>query len=271
MIAYMAGTTISAAVEEYLESDEFRKKGSRGPAMVELRKFSGWSGDDREPSALRGHDVATYAESMGPANPDNTRRAEHIRKFLIWLKSRSYIEQSLAPHLRLKKAPRSGGAKGTGASAPTSVELTADGVAALETEYAVLMEKRIAVREDIRRAMQDKDFRENSPLDAAKEEQGHIEARVREIEAMLKRAVIVDVAAQTGRVRVGSKVRVKNLGNAKVTEYSIVGPTEANSADGKISSVSPVGKALINATTGDEVEVSIPAGTMKLLVESVQG
>jgi transcription elongation factor GreA len=238
--------------------------------MIELRKFSGWSGDDREPSALRGHDVATYAESMGPANPDNTRRAEHIRKFLIWLKSRSYIEQSLAPHLRLKKAPRSGGTKGQ-VLAPTSVELTADGVAALEVEYAVLMEKRIAVREDIRRAMQDKDFRENSPLDAAKEEQGHIEARVREIEAMLKRAVIVDVAAQTGRVRVGSKVRVKNLGSSKVTEYSIVGPTEANSADGKISSVSPVGKALINATTGDEVEVSIPAGVMKLLVESVQG
>jgi transcription elongation factor GreA len=266
----MAGTTLIDAVEEYLESPEFKKKGSRGPAMVELRKFSGWNGDGREPSTLRGHDVATYAESMGPANPDNTRRAEHIRKFLIWMKGKTYIDQSLAPHLRLKKAPRTAGVR-VDKPAADSVELTADGVKALEGEYAVLMDKRIAVRDDIRRAMQDKDFRENSPLDAAKEEQGHIEARVREIEAMLKRAVIVDGKAQTGRVRVGSKVRVKNLGNEKVTEYSIVGPTEANAADGKISSVSPVGKALINATAGDEVEVSIPAGSMKLLVESVQG
>jgi transcription elongation factor GreA len=119
--------------------------------------------------------------------------------------------------------------------------------------------------------MQDKDFRENSPLDAAKEKQGHIEARIREIEAMLKRAVIVDGALQTGRVRVGSKVRVKNLGSEKITEYSIVGPTEANAAEGKISSVSPVGKALINAAAGDEVNVDVPAGTMTLIVEAVHG
>ncbi|MEO6197700.1 MAG: transcription elongation factor GreA [Dehalococcoidia bacterium] len=266
----MASSTVGSAVEEYLDSPEFAKKGSRGPTLVELRKFSGWYGASRDTSNLRGHDVATYAESMGPANPDNTRRAEHIRKFLIWLKGKGYAEQSLAPHLRLKKMPRSGGARVESAS-QTTVELTADGIAALETELASLMEDRISIRQDIGTAMQDKDFRENSPLDAAKEKQGHIEARIREIEAMLKRAVIVDGALQTGRVRVGSKVRVKNLGSEKITEYSIVGPTEANAAEGKISSVSPVGKALINATAGDEVNVDVPAGTMTLVVEAVHG
>jgi transcription elongation factor GreA len=133
------------------------------------------------------------------------------------------------------------------------------------------MGERLSVREDIRKAMLDKDFRENSPLDAAKDKQGHIEARVREIEAMLKRAVIVDTAARTGKVRVGCTVRVKNVTNGKTTEYSIVGPTEANAAQGKISSDSPVGKALLNNSPGDEVEVQAPAGTMKLVIEAVQG
>ena len=133
------------------------------------------------------------------------------------------------------------------------------------------MGDRLLVREEIRKAMLDKDFRENSPLDAAKDKQGHIEARVRDIEAMLKRAVIVDDKARTGRVRVGSTVRVKNAGSGKVTEYAIVGPTEANAAEGKISSVSPVGKALLDCVPGDEVEVSVPSGTVKLHVEAVQG
>jgi transcription elongation factor GreA len=132
------------------------------------------------------------------------------------------------------------------------------------------MQARFAVREDIRKAMLDKDFRENSPLDAAKDKQGHIEARIREIEAMLKRAVIVD-STGTGRVRVGCMVKVKNLGTGREMEYAIVGPTEANAADGKISSVSPVGKALLDRRPGDEVEIDVPAGMMKLRVESIQG
>src|SRR6185295_4641274 len=98
----------------------------------------------------------------------------------------------------------------------------------LKTEHTKLMGERLSVREDIRKAMLDKDFRENSPLDAAKDKQGHIEARIREIEAMLKRAVIVDTAAQTGKVRVGCTVKVKNSANGKTLEYHIVGPSEAN-------------------------------------------
>jgi transcription elongation factor GreA len=88
---------------------------------------------------------------------------------------------------------------------------------------------------------------------------------------MLKRAVLVDTAAKTGRVRVGCTVRVKNVTNGKTTEYAIVGPTEANAAQGKISSDSPVGKALLDNSPGDEVEVQAPAGTMKLVIEAVQG
>jgi transcription elongation factor GreA len=274
-------TTLGEAVATYFEEtrkkqEKSKTKGSLGPSENEVKKFAGWYGEDKTVGSIRRHNIESYAESMGPSNPDNTRRAEHIREFLRWLDkgrwpdARERKEKSLASQLRLKKTPKTGGVK-SGPEAPATVELTADGIAALEAEYATLEEQRLSVREDIRRAMQDKDFRENSPLDAAKDKQGHIEARAREIQAMLKRAVVVDGAAKTGRVRVGSKVRVKNLGNQRVMEYLIVGPTEANAAEGKISSVSPVGQALIDSTIGDEVEVEVPAGTMKLAVEAIEG
>ncbi len=264
----MPDVKLGDAAAQFLETV---KGPGRQAALAELNRFTRWYGGDRTITNLRGHDVATYGESMGPATPETTKRAEQIRAFLIYLKKEGALEQNLAPHLRLRKAGRSNvGAQNVAANS-AAVELTEEGVDALKAELATLMEARIAVRAEIGKAMLDKDFRENSPLDAAKDKQGHIEARIREIEAMLKRAVIVDRQAQTGRVRVGCAVRVKNAVNGSVVEYHIVGPTEANAAERKISSDSPVGKALLNKVPGDEVEIAVPAGSMTLLVEQVTG
>jgi transcription elongation factor GreA len=261
----MAQMTLSDAISAYLESI---KGPSRQGALSELNRFKTWfNKPDSLVTALKPHDVATYGEGMGPANPETTRRAEHIRGFLVYLKKQGITQTNLATHLRLRKASRAPGAQH--AEAPPSVELTADGITALKSELEDLMAQRIAVRKEIQKAMLDKDFRENAPLDAAKDKQGHIEARIREIESMLKRAVIVDSSAQTGRVRVGAVVQVKDAASGRIVRYSIVGPTEANAAEGKISSASPVGKALLDRTPGDEVEVSVPAGTMRLIIESV--
>jgi transcription elongation factor GreA len=262
----MSDTTLDQAANKYLETV---KGPGRQQALAELNRFQRWYGSDRLIGQIRGHDVALYGEAMGPATPETQKRAEQLRAFLVFLKKDGILDQNLAPHLRLRKAGKSSGV--AHAAQPSTVELTQSGVDALKAELEGLMGDRIAVREDIRKAMLDKDFRENSPLDAAKDKQGHIEARIREIEAVLKRAVIVDDRAKTGRVRVGSTVRVKNGSTGKVTTYSIVGPTEANAAEGKISSVSPVGKALIDGIPGDEVEVSVPSGTLKLQIEAVEG
>jgi transcription elongation factor GreA len=217
---------------------------------------------------MRGHDVALYAEVMGPATPDTTRKAEHVRSFLQFLKKEGLVETNLAPHLRLRK-----GSKGSAAvHAPGehgSVELTREGVDALNSELQSLVALRPAIREEIRHAMLDKDFRENSPLDAAKEKQGHVEARIREIEAMLKRAVVVEQGGHHGRVRVGTTVVVTNVGTGATNRFVIVGPTEANAADGKISSVSPVGKALLDRREGEEVEVEAPRGVMKFRIDEI--
>jgi transcription elongation factor GreA len=259
--------TLAEAVALYIDTV---KGAARQAAVAELNRFARWYGSEKPLRGMRGHDVATYGEAMGPSTPETARRAEQVRGFFVYLKKQGILEVNLGPHLRLKKSSAKTRRSASSAAAPSTVELTEEGVNALKTELESLMGQRMAVREDIRKAMLDKDFRENAPLDAAKDKQGHIEARIREIEEMLKRAVIVD-ATGTGRVRVGCMVRVTNLGSGREVEYAIVGPTEANAAERKISSVSPVGKALLDRSPGDEVEIDVPAGMMKLRIESIQG
>ncbi|HUF52502.1 MAG TPA: transcription elongation factor GreA [Dehalococcoidia bacterium] len=258
--------TLGEAVTAYAETV---KGAARQAALAELNRFLRWYGPDKRISSMRGHDVALYGDAMGPATPETSKRAEQIRGLFVYLKKQGVLDQNLGSHLRLKKSSLRNRGTASSKAAADSVELTQDGIDALSRELETLMEQRIAVREDIKKAMMDKDFRENSPLDAAKDKQGHIEARIRDIEEMLKRAVVVDEAAATGRVRVGTSVRVVDVSNGQEKRYSIVGPTEANAAEGKISSVSPVGKALLDATEGDEVEVTVPSGMLKLRIESI--
>jgi len=262
----MSDLTLSEAATRFAES---LKDASRQSAIAELNRFIRWYGTDRPLSQMRGHDVSLYADVLGPATPETTRRADYIRSFLQFLKKQGLLEKNLAPHLRLRKSTKSGAPAASRTADAATVELTKEGVDALKAELESLIAMRPAIREEIRHAMLDKDFRENSPLDAAKEKQGHVEARIREIEAVLKRAVVVDGRGHHGKVRVGTTVIVKNLGTGATNRFVIVGPTEANAADGKISSVSPVGKALLGHEEGEEVDVSVPRGVMKLLIQEI--
>jgi transcription elongation factor GreA len=241
---------------------------ARTVAMGDVNRFVRWFGPERPPAQIRGHDVELYAEALGPAVPETSKKADQVRAFLSYMKKEGIVASSLAPHLRLRKSMKRSGAA-TVKRDPDTVELTADGIAALNSERDSLIAQRPAIREEIRRAMLDKDFRENAPLDAAKDKQGHVEARIREIEAMLRRAVEVDSSGASDRVRVGVVVSVTNLKDGSSRQFSIVGPTEANAADGKISSVSPVGKALLDHKAGDEVEVSVPSGVQRFRIEEV--
>src|SRR3990172_105388 len=223
---------------------------SRSSAVAEITKFLRWFGPERLPRQLSAHDVELYAEVLGPSAPETSRKADHIRAFLTFLKKEGAVVDSLASSLRLRKSGR--GSSASSARVQEPIELTQDGIDAPRTELESLIAQRPAIRDAIRHAMLDKDFRENSPLDAAKEKQGHVEAQIREIEGMLKRAVVVDGRGHLGKVRVGTTVIVKNLGTGATSRFVIVGPTEANAADGKISSVSPVGKGLLCRREGGE-------------------
>jgi transcription elongation factor GreA len=219
---------------------------------------------------MRGHNVSLYAEELGPATDDAKRRAEYVRAFLSFLKKEGLIADSLASHLRLRK--NASKASTSRSAERRAIELTADGHATLEAEIEELKAQRPHIREEIRRAMLDKDFRENAPLDAAKDKQAHLEARIREIDETLKHAVIVEKPdAVATRVHIGSTVVVTNLGSGATLRYTVVGASETNAAQGKISNASPIGSALLDRSEGDEVKVTIPAGTLRLRIEKIEG
>ena len=108
---------------------------------------------------------------------------------------------------------------------------------------------------------------ENSEYDEAKNDQAIIEGRIAEIENQLKNVRILDESElNTEIVHVGSRVRIRDEADASEETYKIVGSTEANPMEGRISDESPVGKALLGNGVGDTVEIEIPAGVLNYTI-----
>ena len=129
--------------------------------------------------------------------------------------------------------------------------------------------KRQEIAEKIKEAREQGDLSENAEYDAAKDEQREIEERIVAIELLLKNAEVVD-DAEEGTINIGCKVKLFDKEFDEEVEYMIVGSTEANSMQGKISNESPVGMALLNHRVGDEVTVETQAGILEYKVLSVE-
>ena len=140
--------------------------------------------------------------------------------------------------------------------------LTYAGLKKLEDElHDLKVVKRKEVAGKIKEAREQGDLSENAEYDAAKDEQRDIEARIEEIEKILKNAeVVVEDEVDLDKINVGCKVKVHDYEFDEDMELKIVGSTEANSLEGKISNESPVGKALIGAKVGETVQVESPDG-----------
>ena len=150
--------------------------------------------------------------------------------------------------------------------------LTYEGLKQLENELEDLkVNRRKAVAEKIKEAREQGDLSENAEYDAAKDEQRDIEARIEEIEKILKNVEVVDEdEVDLNKVSVGCKVKVFDITFDEEMEFKIVGSTEANSLKGKISNESPVGIALMGAQVGEEVQVETQAGLMVYKVLEIQ-
>lgn len=150
--------------------------------------------------------------------------------------------------------------------------LTYAGLKKLEEElHDLKVVRRKEVAQKIKEAREQGDLSENAEYDAAKDEQRDIEARIEEIEKILKNAeVVVEDEIELDKINVGCKVKVHDYEFEEDMEFKIVGSTEANSLQGKISNESPVGKALIGARTGDVVEVEMPSGIMRYKVLNIE-
>ncbi len=153
-------------------------------------------------------------------------------------------------------------------AAAKQVILTSEGLEKLEKELEYLKTvKRQEVAAEIKVALGYGDLSENSEYDEAKNKQAQMEIRIVEIEAMLKNAKVIDEAEiSTDTVSLGCTVTVYDVEFEEEIQYNIVGSTEADPSNGKISDESPVGTALLGKKVGDIVEVPAPAGSIELKV-----
>lgn len=125
------------------------------------------------------------------------------------------------------------------------------------------------VREAIAEARDKGDLSENFEYHAAKREQSRLLGRIRFKQKVLANARVIDMSRlETGRVQLLSKVEMTNLSNNKKMTYTIVNPHEANIHEGKISIKSPIAQALLNKKSGDTVEVTVPAGTLRFQIDN---
>ena len=150
--------------------------------------------------------------------------------------------------------------------------LTYQGLQKLEEELQNLkVVRRKEVAQKIKEAREQGDLSENAEYDAAKDEQRDIEARIEDIEKILKNAeVVVEEEVELDKISIGCKVKILDCEFNDELEYNIVGSTEANSLKGKISNESPVGKALLGAKIGDVVKVETHVGELEYKVLEIQ-
>ena len=260
--------SLTESLNQYLASS---KVGKQPQGQLELRRFIQWCGSDRSVSELTPPMIADYGAAAGMWGGNSAQRLKPVRSFLTFLSDQGLLKVSLTSHLKASKAKK--GAPRVNPKTPSDqAQLSAEGYANLEARLEMLKQERVKVVGDIRLAMADKDFRENAPLDAAKERQGLIESSIREMENILAHAVVRSAdGAGTGpqKVRLGTVVTLRDRRNGKEVRYTLVDSREADPPAGKISSISPVGKALLDKVLGEELLITVPRGTVHYTIEGI--
>ncbi|WP_439882242.1 transcription elongation factor GreA [Pontibacter sp. MBLB2868] len=142
---------------------------------------------------------------------------------------------------------------------------TAEGLQKLKDELAVLKTKgRSEVARQLAEARDKGDLSENAEYDAAKDAQGHLELKIAKMEEIVGNARLIDEShLDASKALILSKVKIKNLKNNMVVNYTLVAEEEADLAAGKISVKSPIGKGLLGKSVGDVAEITVPAGNIK--------
>ena len=241
----------------------------RQEGQPEVTKFIRWCGRDRDVSEITNQEVEQYATGLSNS-PAANKGYEHVRAFLAYAHKQRATKTNLASSFRLKKTSASA-ARSTRLQQDVT-QLTEEGHRRLSEELKELKGSRGQIAEELRRAAADKDFRENAPLEVAREHQGQVESKIRELEATLGSAVVLKKGMRgekTTQVSIGSSVGLKDLTSGENLTYILVASHEANLAEGKLSISSPVGKALLGRAKGEEVEVKVPAGTFRYFIEGI--
>ena len=245
------------------------KPQDREASQPEVNRFVRWFGSERPIAQLAPPQVESYADGLSPSDTDYTKRLERVRAFLVCARKEGWTPGNLSIHLKAKKVKL--GLAATSRPSPEVVPLTRQGFNKMKSELTELKDKRPHLIEEIRKAAADKDFRENAPLHAAREKLGYLEGRIIEFEETLKGARIIDETPQSAlKANIGDSLVLQDLASGEEMKYRIVNPKEVNPAQGKISSASPIGKALLGRGEGDKVEISVPAGKLRYQVKRIE-
>ena len=244
--------------------------GESGVSQQEVYKFIRWFGRERPFTGLTAAEVDKYAEQLSLSDTDYTRKLEMVRNFLVYAKKKGWSKANLAVHLKARKG-KTNRPPSSRRSSPETTSLTRQGYAELEAELAALQSESYKAIDEIRRAAADKDFRENAPLQAARERRGQLEGRIIELEGALKSAVVIDEKQEpTLRVGIGDSVILCDLDSGEELHYMLVSPREVDPTNGKISNASPIGRAVIGKEQGKTVEIAAPVGKLRYQIKRIE-
>jgi transcription elongation factor GreA len=239
-------------------------------AQQPIYGFVRWYGWERPFAELTPREVADYAAQLSSLHTSYLNHIETVRAFLTYARKQGWNKASLAAQLKPKKT-KANLPSSSRRNMPAPTSLTQEGYDKLKAELAKLKVRRTKVIEDMRRAAADKDFRENAPLDAAKEERGHIEGRIMELEATLKTATIIEGKKEPSlKVSAGNSIVLRDEASGEELRYTIVSPREVDPVKGKISTNSPIGKAVIGQAQGGIVEITAPAGKLRYRLVQIE-
>ena len=238
-------------------------------AALTIHSFIHWCGTQRKPSSLTPAEIARFSQQLPPTDTELQQKMGTLRDFLIYINKCRWTTSRLAGHVKPRKCKTRKNNSVNCRPAREPVYLTSEGYASLKAELETLKAKKPEIIRAIQLAAADKDFRENSPLAAAKEELGHVEGRISELEETLKLAKIPEQNNNRLQVNIGDQVSLKDMSTGENLYYIIVTTREASPLDGKISDSSPLGKSLIGRTAGEVIEISAPAGKICYTIESI--
>ena len=145
--------------------------------------------------------------------------------------------------------------------------MTQEGLDKLKKELADALAQRPVISAAIAEAREKGDLSENAEYDAARDAQGLLEVKIARLKDMVANAKVID-ESKVGTDRVGmlNRVKIQNVATGQVMEFTIVGETEADFSHGKLAATTPIGRALMGHSTGEEVEAKVPNGTIKFKI-----
>ncbi|KTB48462.1 transcription elongation factor GreA [Dehalogenimonas alkenigignens] len=257
---------LTDAAVAYLGSLSSGKREAVTPAVM---NFVRWYGAHQSIDKIAPPKLGEYAESQ-PSGEDGAAKIKAVREMLAYAARQNWISSEMSGHLKVRKVV----ARVRSANSRPAVEklvLTTEKQAEMTAELTGLKERRVHVIDDIKRAAADKDLKENAPYHAAREEKARLDGKIKELETLLKHAVIGEQECAAGTVAdLGRKVTLKETASGAQRTYLLVTPREVNPKTGRISPVSPIGKAIMGRSAGEIVEVVAPACTVKYLIECIE-